>query len=306
MADRGQVYLITIVAALLVVGIIGTMSYEQVGEGYIGVEQKFGAITGNTYQPGAHLVAPWITIQSVEIRPRTYTMSDTNGEGNKKSRNDAIQVQSVNGTTHRVDVTIRYHVDPKRADQFVTKWNNVGQAEERLIRPTVRSQMRDEASAIPTSKIYTSAGRRRLADSAKQALEDQFKGEALVLDAVQVRKVSIPTEYQKELNKREVAKAAIKRKQHEVEVEREESKRKQIAAQADARVIEIKGQALRDNPIVLQQRLIDAYGKGTVFVTDGNTPVIMNTGDQSGSGGSSGSSVNASANTTATAVLGGG
>jgi len=229
-------------------------------------------------------------------------MSDTSGEGERSQKRDAIQVQSVNGTTHRVDVTIRYRIDADRADTFVTEWHRLKQAEERLIRPTVRSQMRDEAAAIPTNLIYKAEGRERLAQSAYDALESEFRDEALVLEAVQVREVSIPADYQKELNKREVAKAEVKRRQHEVQVEQQEAERKRIEAEANARVIEIEGQAIRDNPEILTLRYIEAI-KDTdkVIIGGSNSAFILDATD-----GGAAPDVNATnaTNTTAAGIFG--
>lgn len=302
--DRGQAYTITIAVAVVLAGILGVMAYEQVGEGHVGVERVFGDVTGNTYDPGPHFVMPWIGVQPVEIRPRTYTMSDVSGEGERSQQQDAIQVQSVNGTTHRVDVTIRYRVDAARASEFVTQWRTVNQAETRLIRPTVRSQMRDEAAAIPTNIIYRAEGRERLAKSAHDALVQEFEGEALILEAVQVREVSIPPDYQAELNRREVAKAEITRKKHEVEVERQEAERKRIEAEANADVIRIEGEAIRENPEILTLRYIEAIRPTDKVIIGGSgSPIIL---DASQSGGTTTDGNATSGNASATGIFGGG
>lgn len=267
---------VVLVALVILAAIGGVMAYEQVPEGHVGAERVFGDVTGAQYTPGPHIIAPWKGVQNVEVRPRTYTMSDTGGEGKKAARQDAIQVQSVNGTTHRVDVTIRYHVEPEHVDGFVTTWQDEKQMEHRLIRPTVRSQMRDEAAAIPTNIIYRAEGRERLAASAHEALTKEFAGEPIVLEAVQVREVTIPPDYQRELNKREVAKAEITRKEHEVEVEKREAKRKRIEAEANADVIAIEGEAIRENPEILKLRYIEAIDEtDKVIVGGGDAPVIL-------------------------------
>lgn len=265
---------------LLLALVMGALAYHQVPEGHIGVETEWGAVTGNLNDPGAHFKIPIMQgIQNVETRPRTYTMSDASGEGQKSTKQDAVVVQTVNGTTVRVDVTVRYRVDHTNADEFVSEWNNVDQMEQRLIRPTVRSELRDEAAAIQTSEIYTTNGREALASAAKEALESEFKDEPILLEVVQVRDVDLPQKIDAALDAKEVAKQRVQVEQERIQQERAKAEQKRIQAQADADVIEITGEALRDNPIVLRQRLIEAYGDGTVFVTDGNTPMIL---DQTG------------------------
>lgn len=264
-------------ALLLVVSGIGAaLSYKQVPEGYEGVTTEWGAVTGETLEPGAHWKIPIMQgVQNVETRPRTYTMSQTSGEG-QKARADAVSVQTVNGTTVKVDVTVRYRIDENNAGDFVREWNNVGQMEQRLIRPTVRSELRDEAADIQTSDIYTSGGREALAQAAVVALEQEFSDEPIILETVQVRNVDLPNRIDEVLDEKEEAKQRVQVEQERIEQERARAEQRRVEAQAEADVIRTRGEALRENPIVLDARMIEAYSEGTVYVTDGDTPMILN------------------------------
>ncbi len=138
-----------------------------------------------------------------------------------------MTVQTVNGTSVGIDITVRYRVEGTDPAGVVTEWRTVGQAEERLVRPSIRSQLRDEAAGVQTSEIYTNGGRERLSRAAQQKLESLFEGRALVLEEVQVRDVDLPDSYDAALNDKEIAK-----------------QRQEVQAEADARVIEIRGRAL--------------------------------------------------------------
>lgn len=273
------------VAALVVVAtLLG--GYHQVPEGHVGVQKSFGAVTGAELTPGAHLIVPVKdSVQDIEIRPRTYTMANTQGEGNNARRADAVTVQTVNGTTVDIDITVRYRVQQDDPSTFVTEWRTVGQAEERLIRPSVRSQLRTEAAGIQTSEIYTQEGRERLAAAAQEKLESAFEGEALVLEEVQVRDVDLPDSYDQALNEKEIAKQRVQKKEFEIEQAKREKRRQEIRAEADARVIEIRGAALQRNPIVLRQQYIESIDASDkiVLATDGDgTPIILQTGRGAG------------------------
>lgn len=269
------------VVALLVLGVLAG-GYHQVPEGHVGVQKSFGAVTGTELSPGAHLIVPVKdTVQDVEIRPRTYTMANTQGEGDKPARADAVVVQSINGTTVEIDLTVRYRVQANDTATFVTQWRTVEQAEERLIRPSIRSQLRDEAAGIQTSEIYTSSGRERLGAAAQEKLESAFEGEALVLEEVQVREVDLPESYDQALNEKEIAKQEVQKKEFEIQQARKEKERQEVRAEADARAIEIRGEALRENPIVLRQQYIqsiDASDKVILATDDEGTPIILQTG----------------------------
>ncbi len=284
MVDRQQVTA-SLVAVLLVVGLIGAgLAYNQVPEGHEGVVKEFGAVTGDTRDSGAHLVIPVVEqIQNVEIRPRTYTMSNTQGEG-QRNEADAITVKTVNGSSVDIDVTVRYRIDSDAADTFVEDWNDEDQLERRLIRPTIRSVLRDEASSLQTTgdgAIYKTESRQRLGRITATALDESFEQEPVILEEVQIRNVDLPDSIDQALDEKEEAKQRVQVEQERVKQERARAEQKRVQAQAEADVIEIEGQALRENPIVLRQQYISALQGGSVFVVgsggngSGNTPIIL-------------------------------
>lgn len=114
-----------VLAVLLVFSLIGVgVAFHKVPEGHAGVEKSWGSVTGHIDQPGANWKMPVAeSIQNVEVRPRTYTMSATEGEGAKNDA-DAITVKTVNGSTVGVDVTVRYRINDDEADEFVREWND--------------------------------------------------------------------------------------------------------------------------------------------------------------------------------------
>jgi len=244
-----------VIGAVLFVLVAGlVLSYHQVPEGHTGVYKRWGAVTGAQADPGAHLTLPVAqSVQNVEIRPRTYTMADQQGEGNEPSRADAVGVQSINGTTFRVDVTVRYRIQADSAAQFVEEWNTVNQVEQRLIRPTVRSEVRDTGGAIQSSVIFTREGRQELQAAAREALNERFQEEPLELEAVQIRNVQIPQSYQQSLNEKEIAKQEVQREQFRVQQQRAQAQREIISAEAAARQRLIRANATaRSNFIVAQ------------------------------------------------------
>jgi regulator of protease activity HflC (stomatin/prohibitin superfamily) len=279
---------IGVVAAsvLVVVALVaGLLAYEQVPEGHEGVVKEFGAVTGETRDSGAQIVVPiQQSIQNVETRPRTYTMSATAGEGNKQSP-DAITVKTVNGSSVDIDVTIRYRIDPRRADTFVETWNDERQLERRLIRPTVRSVLRDEASSLQTTgddAIYKQTSRQRLSEVTRSALREALSDQPVLLEAVQIRNVNLPDGIDQALDQKEEAKQRVQVEQERIAQERARAEQRRVQAEAEADVIRIEGESLRRNPIVLRERYVEALQGGSVFVVGsggaGETPIILDAG----------------------------
>lgn len=305
MADEGVPILAVLVVGLVVTGGIGgVLAYHQVPEGHTGVTTQWGAVSGETTAPGAHFKMPIAQgIQNVETRPRTYTMAEDVGEGNK-DQPDAVAVKTVNGSTVKVDITVRYRIKPDQADGFVSEWNHEQQMEKRLIRPTIRTQLRDEASSLQTTgegSIYTQEGRNALEETAIEALRDEFQGQPIVLEAVQIRNINLPDRIDQTLDEKEQAKQQVEVEKERVKQEEARAEQKRVQAQAEADVIRIEGEALRDNPVVLEQQAIQAMDEGTVYIVpqgQDSPPIIL----QKGADGS----VSASAgNSTATGAPGG-
>lgn len=283
----GTVILIIVVFALF----IGFLSYKQVPEGHEGVTKNWGAVTGETLDSGAHWKIPIQQgVQDVEVRPRTYTMSASQGEG-EQSRADAVTVKTVNGSSVDVDLTVRYRIDNERADIFVEEWNQEEQMEQRLIRPTIRSVLRDEASSLQTTgdgSIYTQEGRQALEVTAQRALEDEFDGQPILLEAVQIRNIDLPDQIDETLDEKEQAKQEVQVEMERVRQEEQRAEQARVEAQGEADVIQTQGEALRDNPIVLEARYIEALGDGSVFVIGSGgengegTPIIIDGSNVSG------------------------
>lgn len=273
--------LIPVALAFLVVMGGVAAAYTEVPTGHVSVEKEWESVNGEVHGPGQVWTVPVRDeLQLVEIRPRTYTMSDKVGEGNHKEA-DGVAVQTVDGTTVRVDITTRYRVEADKADVFVTEWNTITQAEMRLIRPTVRSALRDEASGIKTSEIYTAKGRAKLAIAAEEALNEELEGEALILEAVQIRNVDLPKQYDQALTDKEVAQQRIETERNRLEQARVKAERKEVDAEAEAEVIRITGEALNKNPEVLQLRYIEALKEGnTIYVpSDGEMVLTKDVGN---------------------------
>lgn len=299
------------VAMLVVLALLGAVTaYRQVPEGHEGVEKEWGAVSGNTLDSGAHWKVPVMeSVQAVEVRPRTYTMSATAGEG-EKARGDAIDVKTVNGSTVGVDLTVRYRIKADEADRFVEDWNDEEQMEQRLIRPTIRTVLRDEASSLQTTgddAIYTERGRAALETAALEALGSEFEDEPIVLEAVQIRNIDLPEEIDQALDEKERAKQQVEVEKEKVKQEEAKKEQAVVRAQADAEAIEIRGEALENNPIVLEQQYIEALENGnTIYVPmgeDGGVTLTRATGNETVTNSTNGTSSNGtSSNSTATVL----
>jgi len=288
--------LIAVVALLLLAApVAGLLAWEPVEEGNVKVVKKWGATTGTVFEPGAHLINPVSqSTVSLSVRPRSYTMSSRSGEGATRG-DDAITVLTQDGLRTDIDVTVRYRVDASQAVTFYQNYRTLGTAEERLIRPSIRSVLRTEAGRLPVTVIYTGEGQTQLKAAAERELGEEFAQDGLILEAVQVRNVELPSEYAQAVEQKEITEQRRQQKQDELAVEELEAERKRIEAQGNADANRILAESLSEE--ILAQQYIERLDQAdTVYIPvggDGYPQFVRELddgGSSNGSGGSSGTS----------------
>lgn len=259
-----------LVGAIILTVIIGGMAFETVNEGTVGVEKERGAVTGEILKPDWHVINPISqSIVTIDTRPQVHTMSGDN----------SISLLTGDGQEVQVDMTVRYRVEPENADTFHSEYNNHGQAVERVIVPTVRSNARHEASSLRANEIITRNGRTTLEDTVEQSLNENVEGTGISIEAVQVRGVRLNEQYANALEN--------------VEIENTKAEQRIIRAQSEAEANQIRAESLTD-PVLMEKYLqtIDESDKVVLATGDDGTPVILNA--DSASGGSGGQTTSAS------------
>ncbi len=265
----GNTLLIGLAILVIAAPVVGFMAWEPVEEGNVKVVKKWGAATGTVFGPGAHFVNPVSqSTVSLSTRPQTYTMSSQQGEGNKESTDDAITVLTEDGLRVDVDISVRYRVDSVEAVKFYKNYRSVDTAEQRLIRPSIRSVLRTEAGNLPVTEIYTGEGQTKLKEAAQKTLQKDFNEDGLILETVQIRNVNLPKEYAQAVEQKEITKQRRQQKENELEVEKLEADRKRIEAEGQAEANRILSQSLDQN--VLTQKYIEKLDEtDTVYIPVG-------------------------------------
>ncbi|SEK95867.1 Regulator of protease activity HflC, stomatin/prohibitin superfamily [Haloferax larsenii] len=281
--------LIAGIALLLIAApIAGLLAWEPVEEGNVKVVKKWGATTGTVFEPGAHLVNPVAqSTVSLSVRPQSYTMSSSTSEGDKQG-DDAITVLTQDGLRTDIDVTVRYRIDQSKAVNFYRNYRTLDTAEERLIRPSIRSVLRTEAGRLPVTVIYTGEGQTQLKAAAEKELSNEFAQAGIILEAVQIRNVELPGEYAQAVEQKEITEQRRQQKQDELAVEELEAERKRIEAQGQADANRILAESLSDE--VLAQKYIEKLDEtDTVYIPvgDGGYPQFVRSLDGDSSSDSS-------------------
>jgi regulator of protease activity HflC (stomatin/prohibitin superfamily) len=262
------------IAVLLAIGLVVSLGafvfmLETVDEGNAKVVKDKGAATGEVFEPGWHFIVPFVqSTENVDIRPQTYTFSGNPYEGDV-SKVDSIRIITGDGQKVYVSTTVQYEVvDPV---QFHTVWNNHGKAVNDLIRPTVDSVIRTEGSSQNVRSVISSEGRESLATAAEAALEENLNGSGMKVNQVQVRATHLNPELEQSFENIEIANA--------------EAEQRIIDARAEEEATRIRGQALRENPEVIQMEYIEKLDESdTIYVPTGSNgmPTFIDATSQNG------------------------
>src|SRR5262249_1746609 len=114
-------------------------------------------------------------------------------------------------------------------------------------------------------------------------LADDMSRNDILLKEVLLRDVNLTPEFHKAIEQKQIAQQEAQRKQYELERERVEKDRKIIEAEGEAQSIRLKGQALAQNPSLIQYEYVQKITPGVqTIITDGRS--IMSLGDVLSSG----------------------
>jgi len=220
------------------------------GSGGVRISQISGVLPGTLY-PGVHLVLPFVQrIEDYDLRDHLYA---TNAETTTSSKNEALTVQTREGLTIGLAVSVRYRLDPQKLGYI---HSNLAQpVDSEIVAPVVSTAFRDLAPNYVVREVY-SAKRDEFHTRSAKTITDRLGSDGILVKEVLLRDVKLPAEYAKGLegmllkeqeSERMEFETAIQEKQVKIaELQAEAAKAQQIKrAEADAasRVIGAKAES---------------------------------------------------------------
>jgi regulator of protease activity HflC (stomatin/prohibitin superfamily) len=235
----------------------------------------FKGVEHHTMDEGTHFIVPFIQSPTFyDVRTQTYTMSAFHDEGDKKG-DDAIYALSSDGQTVKMDVTVRYHLDP---DAVWEVHQQVGpDYVEKIIRPEAQTVVRNSVAKNTVTELY-SVNRQKIASVMSEQLEQSMKKYHIILDELLVRNVSFSEQFSQAIEQKQVALQDAERMKYVLLKEEAEKNRKIIAATGEAEAMRRRGQALRENPQLVRYEYVQKLSPNVkVVIADQKT--LVNLGD---------------------------
>ena len=246
-------------AAWLLLILAGGIVVVPSGMGGIRVSQTSGTRPGTLY-PGVHFIMPLLdSVVLYDIRDQVLTTSSSGKDGlesrsedetdKKETRNkkpDAFTVQSKEGLSIGLAITVRYKFDPRKLD-FIHA-NLPQPVEKEIVPPVVSSVFRELAPNYTVREVFATK-REEIRQSAADRITRKLEADGIIVKEVMLRDVQLPEEYAKGLEG-----LLLKEQQNEGLGVETEMKSKQV------KIAELEAEAAR------VQQVKQAQGAGEVKV----------------------------------------
>jgi len=212
--------------------------------GETGVYSLFGKVKDTELSSGFHVINPLAKVTPMTIRTEEYTMSIISDEGRRQGV-DSIVALTSEGLEVELDMTVLYHLEEDRAADV---YKNVGlNYEEKIIRPDIRSTIREVIAKYNSKDIY-SVKREEATQQIKDSLQASFEVRGIVVEEVLLRNVKLPAN---------LAQAIQEKLQAEQEAQKYDFLLIKEAKEKERKVIEAEGQ--RDAQTIINQSLTPNY-----------------------------------------------
>ncbi len=252
---KGNGKLIALGVILLLVIAFLTQSITIIEAGTVGVVKRLGAVKSEL-PPGMHLIIPLIDhVVTFPTVKKTYEASEIPGSSQADYPDIIITALTSDGQQIRIGVTARFMIQPGKAAWIL---QNLG-TERDYVEKVVKTEIRGSGRRVPTRfasyDLYT-----KKSYEAQQALFDElvpkFEKNGLILDELVLRNIIFTDEYAKTLEEKQIALENITTEKNKLEQEKIRKEQKIVAAEGDAKSIEIRQAALTKNPTIIQWEFV--------------------------------------------------
>lgn len=244
------------VIIFIVVLVVVLNSFVVVQAGNVRVLTQFGRTIGVTFQPGIHLKAPFIqSTVNYSTRQVTYETSDFPESSQSNYPDFSVDTTSLDGQQIQIKYTIRFAIDGKKAEWIYNNIGTMDQLVEKVVKTEARSLSRNIPKRYSAAQLY-SAGVFDVMQEIGDTLRPVFEKNGIIMDEFLLRKIDFTEQYFNVLEEKQIAEERIVVERNILEQEKIKKEQTIIQAEAEAAQIEIKGQALKLYPEIIQLEFI--------------------------------------------------
>jgi len=244
------------VIIFVVVLVVLINSFVIVQAGNVRVLTQFGRTVGVTFNPGIHMKIPFVqNTVNYSTRQVTYETSDFPESSNAMYPDFSVDTTSSDGQQIQLKYTIRFAIDGKQAEWILNNIGTMDQLVEKVVKTEARSLSRNIPKKYTAAQLYSE----QVFDVQREigeTLQPIFEENGIILDEFLLRKIDFTEEYFSVLEEKQIAEERIVVEQNILEQEKIRKEQTIIQAEAEARQIEIRGEALKKYPQIIQLEFI--------------------------------------------------
>lgn len=249
--ERGSALLV-LIGIVAVFGIIFFFSaYEPVESGEVKVVRKFGK-TVRVLQPGLNWVNPF-TEDTITVVTRKLVYETSTDEKQKNSNADykdyPVDTNTSDGQQVDLSYTVRFAVDPFKAEAVVNNLGDMKGAVERIVKTESRIWARNIPREYTAEQLYQGNGVVEMQKQIEEKLRPTFEANGLYLDSVGIREIKFSNQYIQAIEAKTVEAVNVETEKNRA-AKAEYSKQAKIReAEAEAEAQKLQSQTLTDDVI---------------------------------------------------------
>ncbi len=244
------------VVILVVVLIVALNTFVIVQAGNVKVLTQFGKTTGATFMPGLNVKVPFIqNTVNYSTRQVTYETSATPETSQANYPDYAVDTTSSDGQQIQLKYTIRFSIDGKKAEWIYNNIGNMDNVVEKVVKTEARSLSRNIPKKYSAAQLYSEQVF-DVQEEIEETLRPIFEENGIIMDGFLLRKIDFTEEYFNVLEEKQIAEEKIVVEKNILEQEKIKKEQVIIKAEAEAREIEIRGEALKKYPQIIQLEFI--------------------------------------------------
>ena len=260
---------------------------SKVPAGNVGVKfQMYGDDKGSLQElpPGRYWVGWGYEMYTFPTFTQTYTFTRSSTEG--RPVDESISFQTSQGLTVNADVGITYHIDPARVTLIFEKYRKgIDEITDVYLRNMVRDALVKEAASLDIESVY-GKGKANLIEAVQRDVSEEVGSAGIVVEKIYwIGELRLPENVVQSINAKIQATQMAEQRQNEVAQAQAEAQKVEAEAQgqaqaritiaeAEAKAIALKGEALRQNPNVVQMSAIEKWDGRLPTYSGGALPFL--------------------------------
>lgn len=243
---------------------------SRVPAGNVGIKfNKYGSDKGVDLQelgPGTYWTGVSWDMYTFPVFMQNYTWTK-----NSDSGDESMSFQTIEGLSVNADVGITYQLERgKIATIFQTYRRGVDEITDTFLRNMVRDELNKQASSLPIEAVY-GKGKAQLIDAVEANVRQQVAAIGIKIDRIYwIGDLRLPQNVVNAINAKIQATQMAQQRENEVAQAKAEADKaraeasgqadaKLTLAEADAKAIQLRGEALRNNPGLAELNAVDKW-----------------------------------------------